>query len=129
MSGRSGRVMLANSCSATTVAAAASPNSHQPPSQTSPSTTGSPTIATRIRDQNALTARRSATAETAPSPRVGGQRLVQVALAEVGPEAVDEDELGVGELPEQEVRHAELARGADHEVRVGHVRRVQVGRE
>src|SRR3954451_18747567 len=50
----------------------------------------------------------------APAPlRVRGERLPELALAEVRPEPVDEDELGVGELPEQEVRDAQLAGGPD----------------
>ena len=48
--------------------------------------------------------------------------------AEVGPEAVGDEDLGVGDLPEQEVRDALLARGADDEVGVGHVRGVEATR-
>src|SRR4051794_2692022 len=40
----------------------------------------------------------------------------------IGPEHVLEDELGIGRLPEQEVGQALLARGADDEVGIGHVR-------
>ena len=50
-------------------------------------------------------------------PRKSGQRLVG-----------DED-LGVGDLPEQEVRDALLARGADDEVGVGHVRGIEMRAE
>src|SRR5262249_51264274 len=48
-------------------------------------------------------------AKTASPAGVGVQGVVELALAEVGPQAVDEDELGVGELPEEEVRDPELA--------------------
>ena len=43
----------------------------------------------------------------------------QVALVEVGPELVHEDELCVGELPEQEVRDAQLAARSDQQIGVG----------
>ena len=46
-------------------------------------------------------------------------------LAEVGPERVVEHELGVGRLPEQEVRDPLLARGADHEVGIGELGSVE----
>jgi hypothetical protein len=46
--------------------------------------------------------------------------------AEVGPEHVGEVQLGVGQLPEQVVGQAVLPRGADQEVRVGHVGQVEV---
>jgi hypothetical protein len=52
--------------------------------------------------------------------------LQQVDAAEVGPEAVGDEDLRVGDLPQQEVRDALLARGADDQVGVGHVPRVEV---
>ena len=58
--------------------------------------------------------------------RVLGERAAQVALAEVRPERVDEHELGVGDLPEQEVRDPQLAGRADEQVGVGQLRRVQL---
>src|SRR6266852_237336 len=45
---------------------------------------------------------------------------------EVGPETVGDEDLGVGDLPEEEVGDALLAGGADDEVRVGHVARVEL---
>ena len=44
---------------------------------------------------------------------------------EVGPEGLAEVELGVGRLPDEEVREALLAAGPDHEVGVGQAGRVQ----
>ena len=44
----------------------------------------------------------------------------EMAGAEVGPEHVLEDELGIGRLPQQEVGQALLAGGADDQVGVGH---------
>ena len=55
-------------------------------------------------------------------------RLEQVAAAEVGPEGRGHPDLGVGDLPEQEVRDPQLARGADQQVGVGLARRVEVAR-
>src|SRR5438309_11094502 len=49
----------------------------------------------------------------------------QVLAPEVGPEGIGEDELAVGELPQEEVGDPELARGADDEVRVRNVGQVQ----
>ena len=72
---------------------------------------------------------RSPAAEAAAAARVLVERVLEVARAEVGPELVDEDELGVGELPEQEVRDAQLAGGADEQVGVGQLGRVEVGGE
>ena len=57
------------------------------------------------------------------------ERVAEVIGAEVGPERVGEDELGVGRLPEHEVRDPELARGADQEVDLGQLRRIEARRE
>src|SRR5438105_2244289 len=125
-SGRSSRIIPKYSWSAIAPATAASPRTHQPPSQTSPSTAGSRAATTRIRDQNPLGARSLSPAEAAAAARIVLQCGAEIGLAEVGPEAVDEGELGVGELPEEEVRDAKLAGSADEEIRVGHVGRVEV---
>ena len=45
---------------------------------------------------------------------------------EVGPQRGNEDELGIGRLPQQEVAGALLAGGADEQVDVGHVGLVEV---
>src|SRR5690349_320745 len=58
-----------------------------------------------------------------------GDRLLEMVLAEVGPERVDEHQLGVGTLPEQEIADALLAAGADQQVGVGHARRQQFALE
>ena len=49
-----------------------------------------------------------------------------MSAVEVGPQGVEEDHLGIGRLPEQEVRGALLPRRADKEVDVGHGRLAQV---
>src|SRR5579875_749686 len=54
------------------------------------------------------------------APAELGQGLAEMRRAEIGPEHVHEDELGIGALPEQEIRKPLLAAGSDHEIRVGH---------
>src|SRR5215467_15805595 len=46
------------------------------------------------------------------------ERRAEISGAEVGPERVDEAELGVGAFPEQEVGQPLLAAGADQEIDV-----------
>ena len=60
-------------------------------------------------------------AEAALAVLVVGDGFEEVEAAEVGPEAVGDEDLGVGDLPEEEVGDALLAGGADDEVGVGHV--------
>src|SRR5213083_2835477 len=96
-----------------------------------PSTSGSPTAATSRRDTNGVTGAPAASpgAETTPAAGVVVERRPKLRLAEVRPERVYEDELGVCELPEQEVRHAKLPGRPDQQIRVRHLRRVQVRAE
>src|SRR5690242_3432559 len=51
-----------------------------------------------------------------PSP-VLRDRLLEVALLEIGPQGIHEHQLGVGALPEQEIADALLAAGADQQIR------------
>src|SRR5439155_22215965 len=99
------------------------------------STAGRPTTATTTRETSGVTSGPAgpvgplAPAEAAPAAGViveGGGELL---LAEVGPERVDEGKLGVGELPQEEVRDPQLAGGTDQQVGVGHPGRIQVRRE
>src|SRR5471032_1052311 len=46
-------------------------------------------------------------------------RLLEMFLAEIGPQRVDEHQFGVGALPEQEVTDALLSTGADKQIRIG----------
>src|SRR5690348_3982068 len=48
------------------------------------------------------------------------EHLTERGLIEIGPVLLDEDQFGVGALPEQEVRETLLAAGADDDVRVWH---------
>src|SRR5258707_8243308 len=56
-------------------------------------------------------------------------RLLQMLLAEIRPQGVDEHQFGVGALPEQEIADALFAAGADQEVGIGHARRQQLALE
>src|SRR5262249_18088436 len=47
-------------------------------------------------------------------------RAVEISGGEIGPEGREDDKLGVGDLPQQEVREAILAARPDQEVRVGY---------
>src|SRR5581483_2820347 len=69
---------------------------------------------------------RSSSAEAAPAPRVRRERVAQLAGPELRPQRVDEDELGVRELPEQEVRDSELAGRPDQQVGIRQLGRVEV---
>ena len=125
--GRSGRMSRKTSCSAST-------QRRPPRARRATSRRGrrgrAPAAAATERDEDARDAGRCThlRRRTGAAGRVRLERLAQVLLAEVGPERVHEDELGVGELPEQEVRDPQLARRADEQVRVGHLRRVEVAR-
>src|SRR5262249_45693578 len=69
---------------------------------------------------------------TAVAAVTGGIDLAgvpEVPAIEVGPERVEEDELGVGRLPEQVVGEALLTGGAQEEIDIGDVRLVEVARE
>src|SRR5207247_1713779 len=52
--------------------------------------------------------------------------LEEMAAAEVGPQNLGDVDLGVGDLPQQEVRHAQLATGANQQVGIVDVRGVKV---
>src|SRR5687768_17551780 len=60
---------------------------------------------------------------------VGCDRRIQRRAVEIGPERVGEVQLGVRELPQQEVADALLAPGADEEVGLRRVAHGKVGRK
>src|ERR1019366_484618 len=68
----------------------------------------------------------SAASEAAPARGVLAQRALEHLAGEVRPELVAEHQLRVGALPQQVVGDPLLAAGADDQVRVVHVRRVEV---
>src|SRR4029077_5420739 len=49
-----------------------------------------------------------------------GDRPVEIGGAEIRPQDRRDPELGIGDLPQQEVRDAHLAAGADQQIRVRH---------
>src|SRR5262245_53379083 len=57
-------------------------------------------------------------AEAALAPVELAHRVRQLARAELGPRRLDEQQLGIGGLPEQEVAEALLAAGAHQEIHV-----------
>src|SRR5215203_5565805 len=69
------------------------------------------------------------TLDAAPAPGPGPERLQspqKLLGGEVGPQRFRHVELGVGYLPEQEVRDAQLAAGPDQQVDLGYVGGVEV---
>src|SRR5215203_7565735 len=73
--------------------------------------------------------RSTGTLDAAPAPGPGPERLEgpqELIGREVGPQRIRHVELGVGYLPEQEVRDAQLAAGTDHQVDLGYVGGVEV---
>ena len=123
----SGRASSQNSCSAT---AAADRDQHEQP----PAAEVHGAEHDRQRDRHDEQPRDDVAhslpaAEASPAARVLLERAAQVARVEVRPEPVDEDELRVRELPEHEVRDAQLAARADQQVGVGQLRRVEVLRD
>src|SRR3954449_10487330 len=68
----------------------------------------------------------SSPAESSTPRGVLRQRSTQVALVEVRPELVHEDKFRIRELPEQEVRDAQLAARADQQIGIGQLRRIEV---
>src|SRR5687767_9620416 len=73
--------------------------------------------------------RSTGTLDAAPAPGPGPERLEgqhELLGGEVGPQRIRHVELGVGYLPEQEVRDAQLAAGPDHQVDLGYVGGVEV---
>src|SRR5215218_11322708 len=58
------------------------------------------------------------TTETAIAPAVFVNGGPDSRLVEIRPEAGQENELGIGRLPSEEVRHPLLARSPDHQIRI-----------
>src|ERR671910_815883 len=61
--------------------------------------------------------------------REGSDSSAELLGGEVRPERIRDVELGVGDLPEQEVRDPQLPAGADYEVHLRCLGRVEVGGE
>src|SRR5581483_4575738 len=77
-------------------------------------------VQTLVRSTQAMARAVAVKRAEAPLARlVGTQRLHELALAEVGPQGLCEVELGVGQLVQEKVRDALLARGPDQQVGIG----------
>src|SRR5262245_37845882 len=68
---------------------------------------------------------RDETSEPTLAAAVFGERLLQDSAVEVGPVGGNEYEFAVGRLPQQEVGEPLLAAGADDEVGIRQIRRVE----
>ena len=55
-----------------------------------------------------------------------GNGFEEMDAAEVGPEALGDEDFGVSDLPEQVIREAHLARSADEQIGIGHMRGVEM---
>src|SRR5262249_18609252 len=64
--------------------------------------------------------RRSEAPEATRAALVLGHRAVEISGGEVGPEDRQDEELGIRDLPEQEVREPVLAARPDQEIGIGH---------
>ena len=69
---------------------------------------------------------RDQAAEPAFAPAIFGDRAFERGAVEVGPVGRNEHQFAVGRLPEQEVRQPLLAAGADDQIGVGQVGRVEI---
>src|SRR5882757_7598487 len=67
--------------------------------------------------------------EAAFAALVGGDGFEEMEAVEIGPETVGDEDLGVGDLPEEKIGDTLLAGGADDEVGVGHVPGVERARD
>ena len=67
----------------------------------------------------------TSSAEPTLARRILIERRDESRVVEIGPQDRQEDEFGIGRLPEQEIRQAHLARGADDEIGIGKAGRVE----
>src|SRR5204863_9179689 len=92
--------------------------SHTAASSSGPRTTADASRSGRPRKRAGALAADAAIATFAAAKL--GDRPLEMLLAEVGPQRVDEHQLGVGALPQQEIADALLAAGTDQQVGIGH---------
>src|SRR5215831_917464 len=101
-----------------------------PPAHTAASAIGAKINAEMIRSLSALgLAGANGGAVTAFAAVIVAQGLLEIGLAEIGPERVDEHQFRIGRLPQQEIADALLAAGANDEVGIGDVDGEEVARE
>src|SRR5262249_46935280 len=103
---------------ATTISAA----KNSPPNQIATMASGTKTSAERIRSPRApfFVSLGPAAANRRSVPPLAsaiiGDRLLQLRSAEIRPQRLGEDKLGIGALPQQEIADALLAAGADQQI-------------
>ena len=68
-------------------------------------------------------------AKATVAPLVISDRFEQVKAAEIGPQAIGDEDLRIRNLPQQKILNALLARRTDHQVWVRHAGRVQRARD
>src|SRR3954469_11418373 len=78
------------------------------------------TLSSRPRKRAGAAALAADAAITTFAAAVLGDGPLEMLLAEVRPQGIDEHQLGVGALPQQEIADALLTAGADQKVRIGH---------
>src|SRR6185295_10980711 len=115
------------------------PRNQNPPREARNTSRGRKTTALRTRSgkdasragPSAFTSPRGSarSAKAAASALEVIDRLIEMLAPEIGPEGVRDPELRVRELPEQEIRDAEFAAGADQEIRIRQPVRVEHPRE
>src|SRR5690242_4235658 len=135
MTGRPG-VRRTNSETIIGAASAARRSIQGKPNQTAARTSGARIAADTVRSKRprkrAVGANGALTTDAAIATFAAaklGNRLLEMLLAEVGPQGVDEHQLSVGTLPQQEIADALLAAGADQQIRIGHARGQQLALE
>src|SRR5262245_22925061 len=106
------------------------------PSQMAASSSGPSTTADRMRRRRPRYRPErpagAAAADAALTPFASlelGDRPLEMLLAEVRPQRIDEHQLGVSRLPKQEIADALLTAGADQQIGIGHPRRQQLALE
>ena len=72
---------------------------------------------------------RGQTAEAALAPGVFGDRAFERGLVEIGPMDRHEHEFAIGGLPHQEIRQPLLAAGADDQIGIGNIGRIEISAE
>src|SRR5688572_23504567 len=68
-------------------------------------------------------------AEAALASAECGERSLEVRLVEIRPQHIADVDLGIGEIPQQEIADAMIAAGADEQVRIRHVAEAEFFRE
>src|SRR5262245_55367721 len=79
-------------------------------------------VAERPGARGVVTASTAATSHPTEPARAAlevGERAIEIERPEIRPQRQRHPELGVGDLPQEEVRHAHLPAGADQEVGIG----------